>query len=305
MTHPPVYLAPRGHERELERELGPGAVLLGERLYALAGPEREACWAQNVWREPRVIPIDSITDGARKLRALQRNWVLHPLASVRRARLIEARLPKIAVRPRTFPCALPTAPLGAFTLLGPDRLLAAPKTQSPFPHGELHFVEDRQGPPSRAYLKLWEALTWLGEQPGAGELCLDLGASPGGWSFALAALGAEVLSVDKAPLDADVAALSNVTVLRESAFALEPASIGAIDWLFSDVICYPERLLTLVERWLGHARRIVCTIKLQGEPRPDVIARFAAIEGARVRHLFHNRHELTFAWASHGLRTAW
>ena len=42
---------------------------------------------------------------------------------------------------------------------------------------------------------------------------------------------------------------SGVEWLGESAFALEPASVGPVDWLFSDIACYPARLLRLVEKW--------------------------------------------------------
>jgi integrase len=47
--------------------------------------------------------------------------------------------------------------------------------------------------PSRAYLKLWELFTLIGEHPRPGELCLDLGSSPGGWTWVLQRLGARVV----------------------------------------------------------------------------------------------------------------
>jgi len=52
----------------------------------------------------------------------------------------------------------------------------------------------------------------------------------------------------------------------------------------------------LVERWLaaGTCRRFVCTIKFQGETDHATAARFAAIPGSQLRHLFHNKHELTW-----------
>ena len=97
----------------------------------------------------------------------------------------------------------------------------------------MRFVEDRAGPPSRAYLKLWEALTLSGQHPGPGDLCLDLGSSPGGWSWALQQMGARIISVDKAPLDPAVARLPGIEHRDDSAFALDPAAIGPVDWLFS------------------------------------------------------------------------
>ena len=134
-------------------------------------------------------------------------------------------------------------------MLAPDLLLASTRCSSPFPNGEPRFVEDRDGPPSRAYLKLWEALVRLDRWPAASDVCLDLGASPGGWTWLLAQFGAHVIAVDKAPLDPRVSGLTNVEWRSDSAFALEPSSFDQLDWLCSDVIGYPSRLLALAERW--------------------------------------------------------
>ena len=74
---------------------------------------------------------------------------------------------------------------------------------------------------------------------------------PGGWTWALQQLGARVVSVDKAPLAPGVALLPRVEHRLQSAWALEPGELGAIDWLFSDMACYPERLLRLVREWMA------------------------------------------------------
>ena len=102
--------------------------------------------------------------------------------------------------------------------------------------------------------------------------------------------------MDKAALDPAVAALPNVSVRQESAFGLDPRREAPVDWLFSDVVCYPGRLLGLVRRWLdaGRARHVVCTVKYQGETDHDTAAAFAAIPGAVLFRGAHNRHELTF-----------
>jgi 23S rRNA (cytidine2498-2'-O)-methyltransferase len=210
--------------------------------------------------------------------------------------LIQDRLPAVSAKPLVFEATPPAAPLGSWTLLDTETIFAATHCTSPFPHGEVRFIEDHSGPPSRAYLKLWEALTLIGCRPKPGERCLDLGSSPGGWSWALQRMGAHVLSVDKAPLVPDIARLPGVQHRKESAFALDPRSVGPVDWLFCDVVCYPVRLLALVERWLsaGICRRFVCTIKFQGETDHATARRFAAIPGSRLHHLFHNKHELTW-----------
>jgi 23S rRNA (cytidine2498-2'-O)-methyltransferase len=290
-----AYLAAEGFVAELTHELGE-IEFAHERLLVAAGPPLPAIWAQNIWLDPIEIAIDSIGDAARKLRAIQRNWTVYAPRLHRRATLIQAQLPAVSAKPLVFGTPAPAAPLGTWTLLDANTVLAAPRCTSPFPNGELRFVEDRSGPPSRAYLKLWEALTVIGQHPEPGEICLDLGSSPGGWSWALAQMGARIISVDKAPLAPEIARLPGVEAVAESAFALDPRSVGPVDWLFSDIVCYPARLLALVERWLaaGACRRFVCTIKFQGETDHAIAARFAAIPGSQLRHLFHNKHELTW-----------
>jgi 23S rRNA (cytidine2498-2'-O)-methyltransferase len=292
------FLAAEGYEQKMREELdGTRIVETHGRLLLVEGAAGPAAWAANIWHDPQMISIASIADGAKKLRALQRNWALYACRLHRRARLIQEQLPHVSAKPLVFPKPAPTAPLGSWTLVDENTILAAAHCSSPFPNGELQFVEDKTAPPNRAYLKLWEALTLLGHYPQPGERCLDLGSSPGGWTWVLQSLGARVISVDKAPLAPEIAAMPNVEFRRMSAFALEPAEIGPIDWLFSDVVCYPARLLVLVERWLesGLARNLVCTLKFQGTTDHAAARRFAAIPGARLMHLHHNKHELTWA----------
>jgi 23S rRNA (cytidine2498-2'-O)-methyltransferase len=290
------YLAPEGFEAQLETELGDAVAARHGRLFLCPEEPRAAAWAANVWFDVEELPIASIGDAARQLRARGRNWALLPLEHHRRAALIVERLPSVSFKPLAFPAAPPSAPLGSWALLSPDRMLAAARCSSAFAHGEVRFVEDRTGPPNRAYLKLWEALTIAGVRPSPGDLCLDLGASPGGWTWVLASLGARVIAVDKAPLDPKVAAMPGVETRQASAFALDPATLAPIDWLVCDVVCYPKRLLRLIRDWLeaGRARRIVATLKFQGETDFATIEEFRAIPGGTLRHLHHNRHELTF-----------
>lgn len=290
------YLAPEGYVEELLTELGASTSDVLGRLVLAPGPPRPAAWVANLWLEPRRFRIASIGDGVRKLRAIQRNWALYSHAHHRRAALIAEQLPKVSAKPLAFGMPAPTAPLGSWTLLDADWLLAAPRCSSPFPNGEVTFVEDRTAPPSRAYLKLWELFTLIGERPLPGEVCLDLGSSPGGWTWVLQSLGARVISVDKAPLEPRIAALPGVEFRRQSAFAIEPNSVGGINWVFSDVVSYPSRLLALVERWLsaGVACRFVCTLKFQGPTDYETARRFASIPGSRLLHLHHNKHELTW-----------
>ena len=290
-----AYLAAEGFEADLRAELG---ALAGEygRLLLTDGLPRPAAWAQNIWLDPVRLEVASIGEAAKALKAMQRNWWPYEFHLHRRTALLVDKLPKVSARPLSFGQPAPTASLGSFVWLDEHTLLAAPTCSSPFPNGEAAFVEDREAPPNRAYLKLWEALTLAGRLPGPDSTCLDLGASPGGWTWVLAGTGARVISIDKAPLAPAIAALPNVEYRQGSAFGLEPAEIGPVDWLCSDVICYPERLWRLVERWRqsGLARNFICTLKFQGDTDHATARLFASVPGSRLLHLAHNKHELTW-----------
>jgi 23S rRNA (cytidine2498-2'-O)-methyltransferase len=295
-----AYLAAEGFEAQLIEELARADVRVRRRHHRLLvcdDPPIAAAWAANTWYDVETIGISSIGEAARALRERQRSWAVYAPEHHGRAGLVQAKLPHVSARPLALGDTPPAAPLGSWTLLAPTVVLAAARCASPFPHGEPRFVEDRAGPPSRAYLKLWEALVRIGRRPSVGDRCLDLGASPGGWTWLLAQFGADVVAVDKAPLDPAVAAIPGVTWRQGSAFGLDPAVDGPVDWLCSDVVAYPDRLLELVERWIeaDAARTIVCTIKFQGPTDHDVVRRFAALPDAQVVHLHHNKHELTLA----------
>ena len=285
-----IHLAPHGLTEVLAAELAGRVIEQRDRLFLAEGPAPS--FAQNSWSDVRRFEAPSISKAAAHLRQIQRNWTLHSVGHSGRAKLIQDALPPIRFKPFEFGRPAPTAPLGAWTLWDEKTILYSATTASPFADGELNFVEDRLGPPSRAYLKLWEWFTLEGVRPQPGELCLDLGSCPGGWTWVLDQLGARVISVDKAPLSTAVKWSPRVEYRAENAFTMEPF---AVDWLFSDVICYPERLLELVRKWRGYAKRMVCTIKFQGDTDFATLAEFRREPGARVRHLFCNKHELTWS----------
>ncbi|MBV1831429.1 hypothetical protein HNW77_14385 [Komagataeibacter sp. AV436] len=300
-----AYLAAPGFDAVMEQELarkGAGDLCWHGRLALSALPPVASLWAIDIWDAPERHAVPSIKGAARIMRGLQRNWAGYAPAMHRRSALITDALPPVRPKPVSFPSTPPDAHLGGWTLLAPDVLLLSPTKSTPFINGEVAFVENRTDPPSRAYLKLWEALYRLGRWPVAGETCIDLGACPGGWTWVAASQGAHVTAIDRAPLAGSIAALPNVTCRYESAFGLDPATCEPVDWLFSDIIAYPTRLLALAQRWItsGRAARIVMTIKFQGETDHDTAEAFAAIPGGRVLHLWHNKHELTFFWQRDG-----
>ncbi len=257
-------------------------------------------WAKCTMLNPREIRFQSIGGCVNALRSIQRSWAPYQSALFRRAALIQAQLPHINLKPKAFPVRIPRSPIGLWTLTASDTALASAETTSVFPAGAIAFTEDRINPPSRAYLKLQEALTIAtadgGALPQSGTRCFEAGASPGGWTWVLTELGASVVAVDRAELAPPLMQNPLVTFIRHDAFTLESERIGACDWIFCDVACYPERLYDWICRLLaaGFSGNMICTIKIQGAIDWQLISRFAAIPESRIVHLNYNKHELTW-----------
>ena len=132
---------------------------------------------------------------------------------------------------------------------------------SHLPSGEVPLASDKQAP-SRAFTKLVEAELRLGRKIAGGESCVDLGASPGSWTYVAVQRGARVTAVDRAELRADLLAHKRVTFQRADAFRFEPAA--PVDWLLCDVIAEADRSAELLLRWLEHGwcQQFVVTLKV-------------------------------------------
>lgn len=289
-----AYLAPRGCEELLFKELRDITQIYGRLALAKGGPQ-PARWSQNIWYNPELIKIRSINDAAQILRSKQRNWWAYGFGHHRRMKLIEEKLPHVAGKVLNFLDPVPNAPLGSWTLIDAETMLAASHCQSPMPNGEWNFNEDKENPPSRAYLKLWELFTRFSFSPNKNDICLDLGASPGGWTFVLAKLAKAVIAFDRSPLDPRIEALPNVSFEAKDAFKIKLKDYPKATWILSDVVCYPDKLLGFVTDLLQEypEKHYVFTIKFQGSDHGDIISRFAALPG-QIVHLSHNKHELTW-----------
>lgn len=289
-----AYLAPPGLENDLREELTDVTHTFG-RLIIAKGPRQKVFWVQNVWLDPAFVEIESIGDAAKKLRALQRNWWPYSFQHHRRLDLIRAKLPHIEPKPLAFLAKVPSSPLGSFTLADENTLLYASSCESPMPNGEWNFVEDKLGPPSRAYLKLWEFFTRFGVKPEPSDTCLDLGASPGGWTSVLAGMTKKVIAFDRSELDPKVAALTNVEFIAKDAFKVDLKDYPEASWILSDVVCYPEKLHERVSQLISDFpnKKYVFTVKFQGHNHLEIVRKFGELPGALV-HLHANKHELTW-----------
>ena len=290
-----IYQPFLGFEKQLIDEIGAPKEQLGH-LFLYSQKPKKPLWAKNIWQDAEIIPIDSIGDGAKKLRALGKLWVPYHHNHVRRATLIQEKLAKVSLKRLNFLEAIPKTPLGHWTLLDKDHILASANCSSKRPHGDWEFNEDKVNPPSRAYLKLWDLFTRLNISPNQKETCLELGASPGGWTWVLAPLSKKVITFDRAPLADEIAKKFNVNHHIKDAFSVVPEDYPEVDWVFSDLICTPEKLYNWLQPWLKDKkkRKFCLTVKLKGEGNQEWIDKFSAIPESKVMHLYHNKHELTF-----------
>ena len=133
----------------------------------------------------------------------------------------------------------------------------------PFVGGWIPVASDPAAP-SRAFAKLVEAERRLGRAIASGETVVDLGASPGSWTYIAARRGARVTSVDRSPLRDDLMRDPRVEFHRGDAFKFKPEA--PVDWLLCDVIAAPQRSIELALEWAerGWARHLAVTIKFKG-----------------------------------------
>lgn len=186
-----------------------------------------------------------------------------------------------------------------------DPLTAWP---SPFPMGRA-LVEEPKDAPSSAHRKLDEALAWLRPEFKDGDVAVDLGAAPGGWTHVLRSKGARVVAVDRADLDEDLVADPLVQHLRRDAadvdlgqtFAFGAGDAGAPAFVVCDVIWEPEKSIAVVEKAgkVPSLRGLVVTLKLKHPVDFDLLERARrVVDGAdafagRIKHLMANKLEVT------------
>jgi 23S rRNA (cytidine2498-2'-O)-methyltransferase len=193
--------------------------------------------------------------------------------------------------------ALVTSSFGYSSICLPELCRALRRCISPFPAGAVEVPPDRRAP-SRAFAKLVEAELRLGCRIAPGETCVDLGSSPGSWSYVALNRGAHVIAVDRSPLRADLMKHPNLSFVRRDAFRFAPQA--PVDWLLCDVIAFPERIMGLVKRWLTErwCRKLCATIKFRGRDEYALLEPFKMMldeSGAefQLRRLNSNKNEVT------------
>lgn len=171
----------------------------------------------------------------------------------------------------------------------------------------LKFPEDA---PSRSTLKLDEAfLTMLSEDERkdlleGGGTAVDLGASPGGWTYQLLARNFFVTAVDNGKMAESLMNTGMLDHKSEDAFKFKPKA--PVDLLVCDMVEKPQRVIELVASWFKNKQCSWAVINL----KLPMKKRFAEIEACqlafweqsglfedsfeiRTKHLYHDRDEVT------------
>lgn len=181
--------------------------------------------------------------------------------------------------------------------------MPANRLSDPWPGGAHRKSFDALAP-SRSYLKIEEAFDMLCESPCHGQTAVDLGAAPGGWTYAFAKRGCRVIAVDNGPMRIPpiLPGAGSVRHLRRDGIGFEPdESQIPLDWLACDMLIPPGQALGMIRRWLDNnwARRFIVNIKLpQQEPMSAIQPIVESLECVPaltfgIRHLFHDRREVT------------
>lgn len=125
--------------------------------------------------------------------------------------------------------------------------------------------------PSRAWLKLEQALAWRDwdKLDLRGQTALDLGSAPGGATYALLSRGMNVIGVDTGEMDDRVFKLAEAQAAgfehwRIAANKIDLPSLPKLDLLICDINLAPHQVLPMVERIQkrAHAPRLILTLKL-------------------------------------------
>jgi 23S rRNA (cytidine2498-2'-O)-methyltransferase len=166
------------------------------------------------------------------------------------------------------------------------------------------------GAPSRSTLKLEEALhLFLSEKDWTtllkpGSHAVDLGASPGGWSWQFASRGMRVTAVDNGGMDGQLLRSGRVRHIRGDGFTFSPQC--PVEWMVCDIVEQPSRIARLAAQWLGRGwcNRSIFNLKLPMKKRYEEVKRCGEIiagelknRGIRyvlfIKQLYHDREEVT------------
>lgn len=166
--------------------------------------------------------------------------------------------------------------------------------------------------PSRSTLKLEEAFhifiaadEWE-ERLASGMRAVDLGASPGGWTYQLVQRSMMIEAVDNGPMAQSLMDTGQVTHRKEDGFHFQPTHVTTNYWVVCDMVEKHWRVAMLMADWLinGWCREAIFNLKLPMKKRYEEVSQ--CLEGIdkrlkehgisaqiQARQLYHDREEVT------------
>ncbi|MEL7495961.1 MAG: SAM-dependent methyltransferase [Planctomycetota bacterium] len=119
---------------------------------------------------------------------------------------------------------------------------------------------------SRAYFKLKEALLWSGLHIQPGDICVELGSSPGGACQLMLELGATVIGIDPAEMEQEILDHENFTHIRRRVNEVKHRDFKPVKWLIADLNTDPQFTIDTVREILNYEqvniKGLVLTMKL-------------------------------------------
>jgi 23S rRNA (cytidine2498-2'-O)-methyltransferase len=124
----------------------------------------------------------------------------------------------------------------------------APSKHAPWPGGKPR-IEMPAESPSRAYIKLEEAILWSRAALKSGDIAVEIGSAPGGASLALLDRGLKVIGIDPGEMDPRVLTRPSFAHIRRPvARVLREELPASIQWLLLDMNVEPRISLFAVDR---------------------------------------------------------
>jgi len=258
-------------------------------------------WFSGKTDQAHLVSFTSVASASKQLMSLSPGlWYHLSYKHHRRGELIADQLPKLRPKERNWQSPFPKGPLSIFSLLDENRLIALIDVQPALAPIPIPFIP-KPSPPSRAYLKLYEAFYRLQTWPKPNERVLELGSSPGGWTWVLAnEAKCFVECIDQGQMDEKLIANPLVEWHKKDAFSYtKQLDWNRYHWILSDMACHPARLGTLLTAALqsNPCLGVVATLKLQNRLSDPggLYAQFTQLHPAgQLLHLTHNKHELTW-----------
>ncbi len=173
---------------------------------------------------------------------------------------------------------------------------------NPYPGGNPEILLHPDAP-SRAYIKLEEAILWSGVPIRPGDTAVEVGSAPGGASFALLKRGLNVVGIDPGEMDPRVLRSKQFRHIQNIVANIPREELPAsIEWLLLDMNVTPSVSLFAVDRLAtrmkGSLLGLLLTVKLNqwklADEIPAMLEHIRVMGMSRVKatQLSSNRQEI-------------